>query len=183
PTTVRSRSRPVGGARRPRRRRRGRSRWRWRSGSGRRRPRCAGKRGRRLGSGWTNATRYAMSSNGWSRTAWPLWLALCCASGPARAQEADSLAVRYVPEAGAYLAPRALVADYVVCAAEAEALRAVETEAARVIAAQDSLVLVLRERAAVQGRQSAACGRALGLSEGRVRALGAEAEAWRAGAR
>src|SRR5690606_9983803 len=75
------------------------------------------------------------------------------------------------------------VADYVVCAAEAEALRAVEPEAARVIAAQDSLVLVLRERAAVQGRQSAACGRALSLSEGRDRALGAEAEAWRVAAR
>jgi len=86
-----------------------------------------------------------------------------------------------VPEAGAYLAPRALVADYVVCAAEAEALRAVEAEAARVIAAQDSLVL--RERTAVQGRQSAACGRALSLSAGRVRALGAEAEALRVAAR
>src|SRR5690606_12326154 len=171
------------GAGRPRRRQCGRNRWRWQPGGGRRRPRHAGGRGWRRGGGWTNSMRCSMSSNGWSPTAWVLWLVLCCASGSARAQEADSLAVRYVPEADAYLAPRALVADYVVCAAEAEALRAVETEAARVIAAQDSLVLVLRERAAVQGRQSAACGRALGLSEGRVRALGAEAEAWRAGAR
>lgn len=112
-----------------------------------------------------------------------LWLVLCCASGPARAQEADSLAVRYVPEADAYLAPRALVADYVVCAAEAEALRAVEAKAARTIAAQDSLVLVLAKRSEAAHTEASACSRALGLSEGRVRALGAEAEHWRAAAR
>ena len=87
-----------------------------------------------------------MNSTRWSRTAWALWLALCCAGGSAIAQSADSLAVRYVPEADAYLVPRALVADYVVCGAEAEALRAVEAEATRMVAAQDSLVLVLRER-------------------------------------
>ena len=86
-------------------------------------------------------------------------------------------------EADAYLVPRALVADYVVCAAEAETLRAVEAEAARVIAAQDSLGLVLRERSEVMRTEALACSRALGLSEGRVRALGAEAEAWRAAAR
>lgn len=124
-----------------------------------------------------------MSSNGWSRTAWALWLALCCAGGSAVAQSADSLAVRHVLEADAYLVPRALVADYVVCAAEAETLRAVEAEAARVIAAQDSLGLVLRERSEVMRTEALACSRALGVSEGRVRALGAEAEAWRAAAR
>ncbi|MFN3597042.1 MAG: hypothetical protein ACK41D_07200 [Rubricoccaceae bacterium] len=124
-----------------------------------------------------------MSSNGWSRTAWALSLALCCAGGSAVAQSADSLAVQHVSEADAYLVPRALVADYVVCAAEAEALRAVETEAARVIAAQDSLVLVLAERSEATQREASACSRVLGLSEGRVRALGAEAEHWRAAAR
>lgn len=88
-----------------------------------------------------------------------------------------------MPEAGAYLAPRALVADYVVCAAEAEALRTVEAEAAQVIAAQDSLVRVLQERSEAAGAEASACSRALDLSEGRVRALGAEAEAWRVAAR
>lgn len=93
-------------------------------------------------------------------------------------------------EADAYLAPRALVADYVVCAAEAEALRAVETEAARVIAAQDSLALVLRERSEAAHTEASACSRALDLSAGRAWALGAAfdaaqaaAEHWRAAAR
>lgn len=63
------------------------------------------------------------------------------------------------------------MADYVVCAAEAEALRAVETETARVIAAQDSLVLVLAERSEAAHTEASAC------------ALGAEAEHWRAAAR
>ena len=129
-----------------------------------------------------------MGSNGWCRTAWALWLAVCFAGGwivadPASAQPADSLAVRHVPGADVYAVPRALVADYVVCAAEAEALRAAEAEAARVIAAQDSVGLVLRERSEAARAEASACSRALDLSEGRVRALGAEAEAWRAAAR
>ena len=70
-----------------------------------------------------------------------------------------------------------------VCAAEAEALRVVEAEAARVIVAQDSLVLVLRERSDASQKEASACLRALNLNEGRVRALGAEAEHWRAAAR
>jgi hypothetical protein len=110
-------------------------------------------------------------------------LALCCAGGSAVAQSADSLAVRYVPDADAYVVPRALVADYVVCAAEAEALRVAEAEAARVIAAQDSLVLVLRERSEAVRAEASACERALGLSEGRRRALGAEARHWQTAAR
>jgi hypothetical protein len=98
---------------------------------------------------------------------------------PASAQPADSLAIRHIPSADAYLVPRALVADYVVCAAEVEALRAVEAEAVRTIAAQDSLGLVLRERSEATRGEASACGRALDLSEGRGRALGAEAEHWR----
>ena len=55
-----------------------------------------------------------------------------------------------------------------------------EAEAARVIAAQDSLVLVLRERSEAARTEASACSRALSLSEGRVRALGAEARGdWR----
>ena len=120
-----------------------------------------------------------MSSMRWSRTAWALSLALCCAGVSAIAQSADSLAVQYVPDTDAYLVPRALVADYVVCATEAEALRVVEAEAVRVIAAQDSLVLVLRERSEAARTEASACSRALNLCEGRMRALGAEAEHWR----
>jgi hypothetical protein len=101
----------------------------------------------------------------------------------ATAQSADSLVVRYVSGADAYLVPRALVADYVACAAEVEALQAVEAEAARVIAVQGSLVLVLRERTEAAGAEASACERALGLSEGRRRALGAEARHWQTAAR
>ena len=136
-----------------------------------------------------------MSSMRWSQTAWAFSLALCCASvwivaDPATAQPVDSLVIRYVPGADGYLVPRALVADYVACATEAEALRRVEAEAARVIGAQDSLALVLRERSEVAQKEALACSRALGLSEGRVRALGAAFDAaqasagyWRAAAR
>ena len=120
-----------------------------------------------------------MNSMRWSRTVWALWLALCCVGGSAIAQSADSLAVQHIPDTDAYLVPRALVADYVACAAEAEALRVVEAEAVRVIAAQDSLVLVLRERSEAAQTEASACSRALNLCEGRVRALGAEAEHWR----
>lgn len=174
--------------RRPRRRQCGRSRWRWRSDGGRRRPRRDGRRGWQRDSGWTNSMRCVMSSMRWSRTAWALSLALCCAGGwivvdPASAQSADSLAVRHVPGADAYTVPQVLVADYVVCAAEAEVLRVAEAEAARVIAAQESLVRVLRERSEAARAEASACERALGLSAGRVRALSAEAEVWRVAAR
>lgn len=140
-----------------------------------------------------------MSSTRWSPIAWVLWLMLCCAGGPAVAQSAprpfdyaqgplrlgtaDSLVVRYVPSAEAYLVPRALVADYVACGTEAEVLRAVEAEAAQVIAVQDSLVRVLQERSEAVHAEASACSRALDLSAGRVRALGVEVEQWRGAAR
>src|SRR5690606_21215827 len=138
--------------------------------------RRVGRRGRRRGSDWTNSTRCSMESRGWSRTAWALWLAVCCVGGSAVAQPVDSQAVAHVPAAGAYVVPRALVAVYVGCAAEAEARRTVEAEAARTIAAQGSRVLVLAGRSAAVRAEASACSWALGLSEGRVRALGAEAE-------
>ena len=127
--------------------------------------------------------RCVMSLMRWSRTAWALWLALCCAGGPAIAQSADSMAVEHIPDTDTYRVPRALVADYVACAAEVEALRVVEAEAVRVIAAQDSLTLVLRERSVTASAEASACSRAQNLSEGRGRALGAEAATLRQAAR
>ena len=91
--------------------------------------------------------------------------------------------VRHLPETDQYVAPQALVIDYIACAAEAGALEEVRHASEALISAQDSLIAQMRVEAVVQGVRASAYERALELSEVRAGALGAEADAWRAAAR
>jgi len=84
-------------------------------------------------------------------------LASCAAAWPrAEAQPADSTEVRYVANAG-YIAPRALVSDYVVCAVETRLLRSADQEAEALVALLDAQVDALQEAAAESAAAQLSC--------------------------